>query len=285
MKECLYYNKGENLLVECLLCPRVCIIKEGSRGFCRVRYNEKGVLYTENEYISSIALDPIEKKPLFHYYPGSKILSVGGSGCNFHCSFCQNWEISQSQNRNNIFMAPKELVDRAEGLVSSGNIGIAYTYSDPIVMFEYVLETAVLAKRKNLKNIFVSNGYIEADPLDDLLEYIDAFNIDIKAFSQDMYKKHFNADISIIKRNLEAIVKKGRHLEISCLIVPGVNDRIEEAENFFIWLMELSEDIPVHINRYFPCYKATMPPTKMEVLREIKSISAKYMKNVYIGNI
>jgi pyruvate formate lyase activating enzyme len=168
-------------------------------------------------------------------------------------------------------MAPKELVDRAEGLVSSGNIGIAYTYSDPIVMFEYVLETAVLAKRKNLKNIFVSNGYIEADPLDDLLEYIDAFNIDIKAFSQDMYKKHFNADISIIKRNLEAIVKKGRHLEISCLIVPGVNDRIEEAENFFIWLMELSEDIPVHINRYFPCYKATMPPTKMEVLRKSKA--------------
>lgn len=285
MKECSYYNKLENKQVECLLCPRFCTIKDRSRGFCRARFNLDGILYTENTDLSALALDPIEKKPLAHYFPGSNILSVGGSGCNFRCSFCQNWQISQCENRNYIKMNPEELALKAKALVSSGNIGLAYTYSDPIIMFEYVMEASALINKNNLKNIFVSNGYINEEPLKDLLQYINAFNIDVKAFSKSAYLEHFSAKFDIIKRNLEIIVTNKKHLEISCLIVPGINDNIGEAKDFFKWLAELDEQIPVHISRYFPCYKAKMLATEIKVLNEIKKVASSYMKNVYVGNI
>jgi pyruvate formate lyase activating enzyme len=154
MLEALYYEKLADKRVLCHLCPRKCKIREGGRGVCRVRYNLGGVLYTENDSLSAFSLDPIEKKPLYHFYPGKKILSVGASGCNFACSFCQNWLISQSQNENTIKMSPSQALEEAKDLVKLGNIGLAYTYSEPIVMFEYVLEAARLIKEANLKNIF-----------------------------------------------------------------------------------------------------------------------------------
>ncbi len=285
MKEADYYKKLENDEVKCFLCPRHCIIKNGFRGYCRARYNKEGTLFTENEYISALALDPIEKKPLFKFFPGSKILSVGGSGCNFRCIFCQNWQISQCENQNHIKIKPKELAEKALELVVEGNIGLAYTYSDPIIMFEYVMEAAKEARKKDLKNVFVSNGYIEEEPLMELLDYIDAFNIDVKAFSLSEYQKNFTADFEIIKKNLEIILKKEKHLEITCLIVPGINDKIEEAEEFFLWLSEVNREVPVHISRYFPCYKGKMPATDIKVMMEIKNIASNYMDFVFTGNI
>lgn len=285
MMECKFYNKLENNVVECILCPHYCKIRDGSRGICRARYNKGGVLYTENDNLSSLSLDPIEKKPLAKYFPTTKILSAGASGCNLHCSFCQNWQISQCENRNDIKMKPRELLEKALELVSSENIGLAYTYSEPIVMFEYVIEAASLIRKNNLKNVFVSNGYINEEPLLELLEYIDAFNIDVKAFSSEDYLKHFKAEFAIIKRNLEIIIKNKKHLEISCLIVPGINDDIEEAEEFFKWLSDLDQEIPVHVNRYYPNYKAKMPATDISSLDEIVKIATAYMKNVYVGNI
>jgi len=182
-------------------------------------------------------------------------------------------------------MKPRELLEKALELVSSENIGLAYTYSEPIVMFEYVIEAASLIRKNNLKNVFVSNGYINEEPLLELLEYIDAFNIDVKAFSSEDYLKHFKAEFAIIKRNLEIIIKNKKHLEISCLIVPGINDDIEEAEEFFKWLSDLDQEIPVHVNRYYPNYKAKMPATDISSLDEIVKIATAYMKNVYVGNI
>jgi pyruvate formate lyase activating enzyme len=285
MLECRYYEKFDSLKVLCVLCPRKCLIKNSYRGYCRSRYNHEGVLYTENEFISSLAIDPIEKKPLFHFFPGSKILSAGASGCNFHCDFCQNWQISQCENKNLIKLSPEDLAEKALDLVSSGNIGVAYTYSEPVIMIEYVLEAAKIIREKGLKNVFVSNGYIEENPLLDLLEYIDAFNIDVKAFSEGSYLKNFSADFNVIKKNLKLINSKVRHLEISCLIVPGINDKIEEGEKFFEWLSEIDQNIPVHINRYYPCYKANEQATSMKNLVAIKDVAEKYMKFVYVGNI
>ncbi len=285
MKEANYYTKKENMEVSCNLCPRKCNIKDNYRGYCRSRYNIKGILYTENNFLSSMALDPIQKKPLFHFSPGGKILSVGASGCNFRCDFCQNWQISQCENKNVIKVSPRDLSNKAAELLSSGNIGVAYTYSEPVIMIESVLETAMLIKEKGMKNLFISNGYIEEIPLFDLLKYIDAFNIDVKAFSEESYLKNFSADFKVIKKNLELIKEKKKHLEISCLIVPGVNDKIDEGENFFHWLSEIDEEIPVHINRYFPCYKSETEATSIEVLMAMKDVAEKYMKFVYVGNV
>lgn len=285
MLEALYYEKKEDKKVLCLLCPRHCLIRDGGRGVCRVRYNEGGRLYTENYNLSALAMDPIEKKPLYHFYPGMKILSVGGSGCNLHCSFCQNWHISQSSNKNHIDLNPSQLVEKAIETVGLANLGLAYTYSEPIVMFEYVMEAGRLIKEAGLKNVFISNGYIEEKPLEDLLGLIDAFNIDVKAFSKESYQENFKVDFDIIKKNLQRIIEAGKHLEISCLIVPGINDIIDHAEEFFAYLAGLSSDIPVHINRYYPSYKATMPPTSREVMEAIRDVAEKHMDNVYLGNI
>lgn len=285
MKECKYYNKNENNVVNCVLCPRYCKIRDGARGYCRARYNEGGTLYTVNDSLSAIALDPIEKKPLYHFLPGSTILSVGGSGCNFRCLFCQNWHISQCEDKNNIKITPEELVQKAMELKTSRNVGLAYTYSDPIIMFEYVMEASLLARENNLKNVFITNGYINEEPLKDLFKYIDAFNIDVKAFSEVKYWEHFRANFAIIKKNLELVVKNNKHLEITCLIVPGINDNIEEAESFFKWIGQLDSKIPVHISRYFPNYNEDKPATDLSLLKEIKEVASVYMENVYVGNI
>lgn len=285
MKECRYYNKLSDNIVVCVLCPRNCKIKDGYRGYCRSRFNEGGILYTENDSLSALALDPIEKKPLFKFYPTSNILSVGGSGCNFRCPFCQNWHISQCENRNHIKLSPEELVQKAEGLKKSRNIGLAYTYSDPIVMFEYVMEAAQLIREKGMQNVFISNGYINEEPLKDLFKYMDAFNIDVKAFTKEKYQAHFKADFAIIKKNLELIVKNKIHLEITCLIVPGINDNIEEAEKFFKWIAQLNPQIPLHLSRYYPNYNEEKPATDISLLKEMKGLASLYIKNVYVGNI
>ena len=285
MKIADYYEKAEKLHVLCKLCPRECLIADQKRGFCKSRYNQKGVLYTENEYLSALALDPIEKKPLFHYHPGQQILSVGASGCNFSCFFCQNYGISQKENNNHIKKTSEELVEEAVIVKKIGNIGIAYTYSEPVIMYEYMKETAILAQKAELKNVMVSNGYIQEAPLRSLIPYINAFNIDVKAFTEEAYQKHFTASLSEIRRTIKIISEKEKHLEISCLIVPGINDQPSDAEIFFDWLASINREIPVHINRYYPAYQADMPPTSMNVLTAIAHSAKNKMKYVYMGNI
>ncbi len=285
MKKADYFEKKENYKVICKLCPRHCMIVEGARGVCMSRYNSGGDLYTENDALSALGLDPIEKKPLFHYQEGKQILSIGASGCNFSCNFCQNYHISQQANVNHIKKTPEEVVEEAVILKKIGNAGIAYTYSEPVIMYEYMKETAILAKKENLINVMVSNGYIEEAPLKAILPYIDAFNIDVKAFTEAAYQKHFRAGFQHIQRTLELIIEKKKHLEISCLIVPGINDDVSEAQAFFSWLAGKDRTIPVHINRYYPAYKATMPATDVEVLKAIADAAMDKMQFVYMGNI
>lgn len=286
--EAFYYIHLENKSVQCTLCPHECKLTPGKRGICKTRYNDNGEMKLLNSgVIASSGLDPIEKKPLFHFYPGSKIYSIGGYGCNLRCSFCQNYEISQyvpdpnSRLRENL---PENIVDKAQFLPQ--NIGIAYTYNEPTVFFELMLSTARIAKGKNLKNVMVSNGFINHKPLLELLDVIDAFNIDLKAFTDQFYKTQAGGKLLPVLNNLMTIKKNGNHLEIAYLVIPGLNDSTNEAVAMFRWINEnLGSDTPLHINRYYPAYKLNIPPTPPEKLVELRGIAMEYLKFVYIGNL
>ncbi|KAA5807176.1 AmmeMemoRadiSam system radical SAM enzyme [Thermoanaerobacterium thermosaccharolyticum] len=282
MKEALYYEKIDNDSVHCLLCPQNCIISDGKYGFCRARKNEGGKLYTENYgKITSLAVDPIEKKPLYHFMPGSHILSAGTYGCNLRCLFCQNWEISQ-QRLEGEYLSPSKLVEIAKK--QQGNVGIAYTYNEPSIWYEYVLDSAKISHKESLKNVLVTNGYINIDPLKELLQYIDAVNIDVKAFSNEYYKKicHGNLE-SVLKVVEEAVLNC--HVEITTLVVTGENDDYSEIEELCKWISSINKDIPIHFSKYFPRYKMKNPETPIKVLEDIYAIAKKYLNYVYLGNV
>ncbi|MDI3526569.1 MAG: pyruvate formate lyase activating enzyme [Tenuifilum sp.] len=286
--DALHFRKIGNNKIICELCPHECSLKVGQKGICQTRINEMGSMRLLNfGVIASAGLDPIEKKPLYHFYPGSKIFSIGGYGCNLKCKFCQNYEISQYTPGHNIpsrELAPTDIVQLASQL--SQNIGIAYTYNEPTVFYELMYETAILANEKGLKNVMVSNGFINTKPLLDLLDVIDAFNIDLKAFRDDFYKTITGGTIEPVLKNLEKIKKNGNHLEIAFLVIPELNDSKEECKNMFKWIAEnLGDDTPVHINRYYPAYKLDKPATPAEKLEELFEIAIQYLKYVYIGNL
>jgi len=286
--EALYYRQLENKVVQCTLCPHECKLKSGSIGICKTRYNDNGVMkLAVFGIISSSGLDPIEKKPLYHFFPGSKIYSIGSYGCNMKCSFCQNYEISQYVPDGNSGLKenlPQDIVNKA--LFLPQNIGIAYTYNEPTVFFELMYPTAKLAKSKNLKNVMVSNGYINPDPLHELIDIIDAFNIDLKAFNNEFYRKQTGGQLAPVLKNLKTIKKNGNHLEISFLVIPNLNDSTHEAIEMFKWINEqLGSDTPLHINRYYPAYKLNEPPTPPEKLIELREYAMQYLKFVYIGNL
>lgn len=289
MKLALYYDKAENSQVHCYLCPHNCIIKPGNTGVCRARKNISGELYSLNYgKITSIALDPIEKKPLNNFHPGSMILSVGTFGCNLKCSFCQNWTIAHESfdGSSNIYdVEPCQLVEKALELVTSGNIGIAYTYNEPSIWYEFVYDTARLAREKGLVNVLVTNGFISREPLEELLPYIDAMNIDVKAFTASFYKDVCRAALDDVKRTVEISAGKC-HVEVTNLIIPGLNDSMEEIEELAKWLASVSVEIPLHISRFFPRYKMTdVMPTPVETLIKAKEIAEGYLKYVYLGNV
>lgn len=286
MKEAQWYKKIENNQVLCYLCPHRCRIKPGNNGICRVRYNREGKLYTKNfGKCSQPVLDPIEKKPLYHYYPGSLILSLGTFGCNFQCSFCQNWQLAHGDPQL-YQLEPKELAEMAELTQKQGSIGIAYTYSEPIVWLEFVKETAKLAHQKGLKNILVTNGFIELEPLKEVLPYLDAFNLDIKGFNQDFYRKTIKGDYLPVLRTAEEIYRAGKHLEITTLLIPGLNDGEQEIEGLAKWIAEnLGKEVPIHFSRYSPNYQLDLPPTPIERLKLAKEIGLKYLDYVYLGNV
>lgn len=282
MHQALFYEPHERG-VACRLCPKECVITEGASGFCRVRRNVGGRLFTQNyAACSSYALDPIEKKPLYHFYPGSYIFSVGTWGCNFACRFCQNWQIAQDEPDTRE-LSPAKTVDMAASL-DGRNIGIAYTYSEPSVWYEFVLDTAKLAREHGLKNVLVTNGFINQKPLADLLPHIDAFNIDVKAFNEKFYREICAGRLADVKRTVEQAAAAS-HVEVTCLVVPGLNDDLTELEALAAWLASLSKDIPLHFSRYFPNYRLNAPPTPVATLEAALAAARRHLNYVYIGNV
>ncbi|SMC97465.1 AmmeMemoRadiSam system radical SAM enzyme [Sporomusa malonica] len=283
MREALHYRQ-QGKAAACSLCPKNCIISEGQTGFCRVRQNTGGKLYSLNyAQATAQALDPIEKKPLYHFYPGSYILSLGTWGCNFACQFCQNWHIAQEKPPVTT-LEPQAAAALASQLVGQGNIGIAYTYSEPSVWYEYILDTASLVQAAGLKNVLVSNGFINQQPLTELLPYIDAMNIDVKAFNKDFYEKVCAGQLEHVKQTVEQAAKHC-HVEVTTLVVPGLNDSEAEIAGLAEWLAGINPDIPLHFSRYFPNYKMDAPPTPVSTLHLAYKIARQSLNYVYIGNV
>ncbi len=277
-----YYKKHGEEKVRCELCPHNCIILPDQVGICSVRQNLEGELYSLNySEITSMALDPIEKKPLFHFFPGSNILSIGTFGCNFKCPFCQNWQISQERASSKT-TTPEELIEIAK---SEKSFGIAYTYSEPNVWFEYVLASAKLAHENNLKNIMVTNGFINPEPFEELGQYIDAMNIDLKGYSDEFYKEFPKGKLQPVLDTISAAFKRGIHIEVTNLIIPGLNDSKENLTELVDFIASVSKDIPLHFSRYFPHYKMKKDPTPEKTLFLAKEIADKKLKYVYLGNI
>lgn len=283
LKEALYWEPGGNGRVQCLLCPHGCRIADGEVGQCRVRRNVGGVLRSLNyARVSSAHLDPIEKKPLFHFHPGATILSLGTIGCNLACAFCQNWSISQSLPGTQR-MTPDEAVLLAKK--EKSNIGISYTYNEPFIWYEFVSETAQLAKAAGMKNVLVTNGYVNEAPLRELLPYIDAMNVDIKSTSEDFYRELCRGRPEPPRRTAEIARQAGCHVEVTNLVIPNWNDRDDDLQRLIDWVAGLGRDVPLHFSRYHPDYKLTEPPTPAETLAKAREMAQQKLDYVYVGNL
>lgn len=280
--------------VRCLLCPHRCVINDDSTGRCRVRHNFSGALYALSwGHISALALDPVEKKPLREFHPGSFLLSAGSWGCNLGCRFCQNHSISQTgipqpgtrERSYETFLTPSQLVAIALDEVPKGNIGIAYTYNEPLVGYEYVLDSAVLARERGLKNVLVTNGFINEGPLSEILPYIDAMNIDLKAFSQGFYRSLCGGSLEPVKAAIARSVSRC-HVEVTTLVIPGRNSAPAEIDALSSWLASLSPDIPLHLTRHHPDYRMAEPaPISRDELFALADIARGHLHSVYCGNI
>ena len=281
MKEAMYYKLFDDH-IECQLCAHHCRIKEEKTGICRVRKNIEGKLYSLNYgKLTAIHDDPVEKKPLYHFMPGTRTLSIGSYGCNFACRFCQNYEIAQEQPSFIIDRTPEDIVNMA---IREGFPSISYTYNEPTVFYEFMLDTAKLAHSKGLKNIMVTNGFIENEPLEELLEYMDAFNIDLKTFNDETYRRICGGRLEPVLETIKLASSKS-HVEVTTLIVTGMNDTEEELTRIFEWLAGVDENIPLHLTRYFPAYKYNEPPTDVDFMRRMHEKARKYLTNVHLGNI
>ena len=273
--------------LECGICPHHCSLEEGQRGLCRARMNISGTVTCENYgKLSAMALDPIEKKPLYQFHPGSKILSVGSYGCNLRCVFCQNNEISMAspEKIHTDQVMPEKLVDYALKTRNRGNIGIAYTYNEPLVSYEFVRDCAALAREDGLKNVVVTNGYICSEPLVQLLPYLDAMNIDLKAFTEEFYHK-MRGDLETVKNSI-ALAAKECHVEVTTLIIPGENDSEDEMEKLSSWLASINPEIPYHISRFFPRFEMQdRGPTPLDTIYRLADVARKHLKYVYEGNV
>lgn len=273
--------------MRCVVCPHLCELNEGQTGLCRARRNEGGKIVSINYgKITSIGLDPIEKKPLAKFYPGSMILSVGSFGCNMDCPFCQNYSISAASEENvsTKYLSPFELAHLADELKDKGNIGLAFTYNEPMIGFEYVRDTSIETKKLGMKNVVVTSGSVFLPILEEVLPLIDAFNIDLKGFSEDQYRK-MGGDLKTVQNFIIGAAKKS-HVEITTLIVPGMNDSEEEMRALSSWLSTVDKAIPLHITRFFPCRKMSdRMPTDVCLLKNLGEIAKKKLDNVYLGNI
>ena len=281
--EAMFYERIRNK-IHCYLCPHNCVMDDGHRGKCNVRVHEDDKLYTINYgEITSVSLDPIEKKPLHFFRPGSYILSVGSYGCNFICDFCQNFRISQSIADSN-YVSKESLVETV--LKTENNIGIAFTYNEPSIWYEYVYDCAKLIKETDpgVSVALVTNGYISEEPLKKLLPYIDAMNIDLKSFSNKYYNKLCGGSLEPVLRTIE-ISSKSCHVEVTTLLVSGKNDNLEEIEDIAKFISFIDSDIPLHLSRYFPRYKMESPATDIEFMERAEEVSKKHLKKVVLGNV
>ena len=289
MKEALLYDRLDDSKVRCRLCGHQCLIREGAAGICGVRENKGGVLNTL-VYGRSISanVDPIEKKPLFHFLPGTTSMSIATVGCNFSCTFCQNHEISQMPRDQGRIMGtdllPEEVVSRT---LKTGAASISYTYTEPTIYFEYALDTARAASKAGLKNVFVTNGYMSAEALETIGPDLHAANVDLKAFTDDFYKKLCGARLEPVKESIARMKEMGVWVEVTTLLIPGHNDDDDQLAALADWLSGVSEDIPWHISRFRPTYRlldvGSTPPSSIH--RAMEKGRAAGLKYVYAGNV
>jgi pyruvate formate lyase activating enzyme len=278
------YRTG-NGTAECLLCPHYCKIADGKSGICGVRKNTGGKITLQTYgVLSGYSPDPVEKKPLYHFFPGYNILSAGSYGCNMRCDFCQNYHISQNIPESlSQEVSPSELVLAAKSY--ERNIGLAFTYNEPIIWFEFMRDAAVAAKEAGLHTVMVSNGFVNPAPLEEIIRFIDGFNIDLKAFNSRFYRHLTGATIEPVKDSLKQIYASGKHLEITTLIIPGQNDDENEMAEESEWIAEeLGKEVPLHLSRYFPVFRRKDPPTTQVTVERLAEIASKNLDYVYIGN-
>lgn len=288
VREAMFFEQVKDKVVKCKLCPWNCVLQPGQRGFCGVRENKEGKLYTLNYgFITALNVDPMEKKPLFHYYPGSPIVSISTVGCNLKCPWCQNYTISQRTPEEVFgdYMSPEEIIS----YMKSAKVPfLAFTYNEPIIWYEYVLDVAKATKKIGYKNVLITNGHINLEPLETLIPYIDAANVDIKSFNETTYLKIMKGHLKPILEATEYMYEKGVHVETTYLVVPGVNDKLEEFKQLVKWqIEELGPEVPLHISRFLPMYKyinreATQISIIEEMWRTAKELGLNY---VYIGNV
>ena len=282
--EAMFYIQTPNG-VKCELCPWECELHDGALGRCKARRARNGKLIAESYgMLTSASLDPIEKKPLRHFYPGSSILSIGLYGCNLHCPFCQNHHIAMDKPET-FYASPEDITALAEKYAQSdNNLGVAYTYNEPLIAYEFVMDCARLIHEKGLKNVVVTNGCINEEPFKKILPYIDAFNIDLKG-SNEFYKDNLGGDFETVKRNIRQAAGQC-HVEVTTLVIPDENDTDEEIEEQAKFLSEINPEIPLHLSRFIPQYKyAHRQPTDRETMYRMRDRASKRLRYLYIGNI
>lgn len=277
-----YSEALEHGAVVCHLCPAECRLAPGKRGICRCRYNEAGTLMTDNYgEIASLAIDPIEKKPLYHFSPGSRILSIGPNCCNLGCLHCQNWRISQ-QESTTVYTSPEKMLSFAVG---DPTVGVAFTYTEPMVWFEYIRDVAPLVRAAGQKVVLVTNGYINPAPLDDLLPLVDAMNIDLKGIHPEFYARICKGKLDPVKETIRRVAAFGVHLELTNLIIPGENDSEPDLRQLVAFVASLSDRIPLHFSAYHPAYRMDHPATPSSTVTRACQIGREALKYVYAGNI
>jgi len=288
VREAMYYTTQLGNYVQCQLCPNRCVIKEGQRGICEVRENRGGKLYTL-VYGNPVAvhIDPIEKKPFNHFLPATSALSLATAGCNLDCAYCQNWTISQARPEEvtSYDLPPEKVVELA---LEKGCESIAYTYTEPVIFYEYMLETSKLARAKGIRNVVITNGFINPEPLRELCQYVDAIRVDLKGFTEDFYHEVSQGELRPVLETLKIIQEEGVHLEIINLVVPTLNDGEEEIRQMCQWILEnLGPDVPLHFTRFTPMYRLqNLPPTPVETLERAREIAIEEgLHYVYIGNV
>lgn len=288
MKKALLYKKIGDKKVQCNLCAFNCILKEGDIGICKVRKNIQGELYSLNyDKVEAFNADPIEKKPLYHFLPSSTSFSIATMGCNFKCQFCQNYTLSQIQDENSIMgenISPEEIVKAA---LKTGSESIAYTYSEPTIFFELMYETAKLAKENNLKNVMITNGYMSKEALEMISTYLDGANIDLKAFSENFYKKYCKATLEPVLDTIKRMKNNGIWVELTTLVIEGLNTDEEEMKRIISFIVNLDKNIPWHVSRFFPVYKLkNFPITDTKTIFNFLETGKKMGLNyLYGGNI
>jgi len=280
--EAKYWTRLSDGRIACELCPQACVIPEGGHGICLGRSNRDGVLTAENfGQTVSVAMDPIEKKPLYHVCPGRSVLSIACNGCNLRCDFCQNWSISQMKAQTTP-LPPAELVKLAS---ESRSFGVAYTYTEPLVWFEYLLQAGALVKEGGLKNILVTNGVLNEAPLRELLPLVDAMNIDLKSMRESFYRDYCHIDgAAAVKRTIRTAAETC-FVEVTNLIIPGLNDSDEDLRELVAFVADVSPSIPLHFSRYFPTHKMNIPATPVSTLLRAREIARERLQYVYLGNV